>query len=95
MTPFALACSLGDLNTVRALSGDRDAAVTAARQEGRGHVLHGKWMIGVGPAAVVKSYGGHTPLTLAVRQRSFSLCCRLVSGCSVFRFRLATVTLTS
>lgn len=51
-----------------AMAGDRDASSPGGRgEEGRGRVLHGKWIIGASPAAFVKSVGGHTPLTLAVR----------------------------
>lgn len=65
LTPFAIACAAGDLDMVAAIAGDRDAV--SAREAGKGRVLHGKWIIGVGPAALVKSVGGHTPVTLAVR----------------------------
>jgi hypothetical protein len=52
---------------VLAVGGDQDTEAPSRREGGRGRVLHGKWVVGIASALLIKADGGHTPLSLAVR----------------------------
>ncbi len=67
LTPFALACALGELKLALLLAGDSVDGAARARAGGTGRVLNGRWVLGCPPLAQTRGAGGHTPLTLAVR----------------------------
>ncbi len=71
MTPFALACAVGNLKAALLVAGDTVAAAVTSSRSGVGRVLRGRWVVGPGPMTLTRSAGGHTSLTLAVSVYSF------------------------